>query len=274
MKKEELIRLINKKKSFLCVGLDTDIDKIPAHLKSDPDPIFTFNKAIIDATVDLAVAFKPNFAFYECYGKRGLASLEKTIQYINTAYPGQVFSIADAKRGDIGNTSLQYARAMFDPASSGMDFDAVTVAPYMGEDSVKPFLSYSGKWVIILALTSNAGASDFQFFGQDGLRLFEQVLLKSKSWGDTGNTMYVAGATQAEMLTGIRNIVPDHFLLVPGIGAQGGSLKDVVKYGMTSDCGLIVNSSRNILYASGGKDFAIKAREEAMKLSQEMASWL
>jgi orotidine-5'-phosphate decarboxylase len=274
MNREELIRLIFAKKSFLCIGLDTDLAKIPQHLLTAEDPIFEFNKAIIDATHDLCVAYKPNFAFYECYGTMGWQSLTKTISYINTTCPGQVFSIADAKRGDIGNTSQQYARAMFDPASSGMDFDAVTVAPYMGEDSVKPFLSYPGKWIIVLALTSNKGAADFQFFGNGDQTLFEQVLSKSQQWGSHDNMMYVVGATQAELLGDIRKIVPDHFLLVPGVGAQGGSLREVAKYGLTAECGLIVNSSRNIIYASSSADFAMKARSEAMKMQQEMAEIL
>ncbi|MEI7724074.1 MAG: orotidine-5'-phosphate decarboxylase [Bacteroidota bacterium] len=274
MNRLELINLIFSKKSFLCIGLDTDLSKIPQHLLEMEDPIFEFNKAIIDATHDLCIAYKPNFAFYECYGTKGWQSLTRTIQYINTAYPNQVFSIADAKRGDIGNTSQQYARAMFDPSSSGMNFDAVTVAPYMGEDSVKPFLSYPGKWIIVLALTSNKGAADFQFFKDENQRLFEQVLTKSQRWGSNENMMYVVGATQAEMLGDIRKIIPDHFLLVPGVGAQGGSLQEVAKYGLTKDCGLIVNSSRNIIYASGSKDFAVKAREEALKMQQEMAAIL
>ena len=270
MNRTELINLVFSKKSFLCIGLDTDISKIPSHLHELEDPVFEFNKAIIDATHDLAIAYKPNFAFYECYGTSGWQSLTKTIQYIKTAYPGQIFAIADAKRGDIGNTSQQYARAMFDPASSGMDFDAVTVAPYMGEDSVKPFLSYPGKWIIVLALTSNKGAEDFQFFQSRDHRLFEQVLSRSQTWGTNANMMYVVGATQAEMLTDIRKIVPDHFLLVPGVGAQGGSLQEVAKYGLTRDCGLIVNSSRNIIYASHGEDFTVKAREEAASMQMEM----
>jgi len=270
MDRNELINLIYSKRSFLCIGLDSDLTKIPPHLLEYDDPVFGFNKAIIDATHDLAIAYKPNFAFYESSGVRGWNSLVRTIQYINQTLPGKVFSIADAKRGDIGNTSQQYARAMFDPGSSGMDFDAVTVAPYMGEDSVKPFLSYPGKWIIVLALTSNKGAADFQFFGDHDRRLFEQVLHKSVEWGSAENMMYVVGATQAEMLADIRKIVPDHFLLMPGVGAQGGSLQDVAKYGLTKECGLIVNSSRNIIYASNGADFAEKAREEAMKIQQEM----
>ena len=274
MDRSALVNLIFCKQSFLCIGLDTDPAKIPAHLLGSDDPTFEFNKAIIDATHDLAIAYKPNFAFYECNGVNGWKSLTRTIQYINDTYPGQLFSIADAKRGDIGNTSQQYARAMFDQASSGMDFDAVTVAPYMGEDSVKPFLSYPGKWIILLALTSNKGAEDFQFFKSSDQMLFEQVLSKSKKWGTEENMMYVVGATKAEMLDGIRRIIPDHFLLVPGVGAQGGSLQEVASHGLTRDCGLIVNSSRNIIYASSGPDFAIKAREEALKIKNEMAAIL
>jgi orotidine-5'-phosphate decarboxylase len=270
MDRTRLIELIFSKKSFLCIGLDTDLSKVPGHLLELEDPAFEFNKAIIDATHDLVIAYKPNFAFYECNGTKGWESLTKTINYINSAYPKQVFTIADAKRGDIGNTSQQYARAMFDPASSGMDFDAVTVAPYMGEDSVKPFLSYPDKWIIVLALTSNKGAEDFQFSIENESRLFEQVLSKSQKWGSNCNMMYVVGATKAEMLTDIRKIVPAHFLLVPGVGAQGGSLQEVAKYGLIKECGLIVNSSRNIIYASNGFDFAEKAREEAMKMQQEM----
>ena len=274
MNRQELINLIFKKKSFLCIGLDTDLTKIPRHLLDHEDPAFEFNKLIIDSTHDLAVAYKPNFAFYESNGTKGWNSLTRTIQYINKTYPNQLFSIADAKRGDIGNTSQQYARAMFDPASSGMDFDAVTVAPYMGEDSVKPFLGFQGKWIIVLALTSNKGADDFQFFKDHEQRLFEQVLSKSQTWGDDGNMMYVVGATKAEMLEDVRKIVPDHFLLVPGVGAQGGSLRDVARYGLTKECGLLVNSSRNIIYASSGTDFAGKAREEALKIQQEMALYI
>ncbi|TRZ69686.1 MAG: orotidine-5'-phosphate decarboxylase [Bacteroidetes bacterium] len=274
MNRQELINLIRRKKSFLCIGLDTDISKIPQHLKNSEDPLFEFNKAIIDATIDLTAAYKPNFAFYECYGTKGWESLTKTINYINDTYAGHVFTIADAKRGDIGNTSQQYARAVFDKASSGLEFDAVTVAPYMGEDSVKPFLSYPSKWIIVLALTSNKGAEDFQFFTSHETRLFEQVLTRSKQWGSQENMMYVVGATKAEMLADIRKIVPDHFLLVPGVGAQGGSLGEVAKYGLTGDCGLLVNSSRNIIYASNGTDFALKAREEAGKMQKEMCDLL
>jgi len=271
MTRKELIHLIKTKKSFLCIGLDPDLSRIPQHLLSEEDPISSFNKQIIDATHDLAIAYKPNFAFYESSGVRGWNTLTKTIRYINESYQGEVFSIADAKRGDIGNTSQQYAKAMFDPASSGMDFDAVTVAPYMGEDSVKPFLSYPGKWIILLALTSNKGAEDFQFLSGGDLSLFEEVLSRSSQWGTSENMMYVVGATKAEMLTKVREIVADHFLLVPGVGAQGGSLGEVAKYGLTKECGLLVNSSRNIIYASKEKDFAVKARVEAKKMQEEMA---
>jgi orotidine-5'-phosphate decarboxylase len=273
MNRQELVTLINQKKSFLCIGLDTDLSKIPPHLLETEDPIFEFNRAVIDATHDLAVAYKPNFAFYECYGVRGWQSLTKTIAYLKQF---DVFTIADAKRGDIGNTSKQYAKAVFSPKGSGLDFDAVTVAPYMGEDSVAPFLEFPGKWVILLALTSNKGAEDFQFIQakETDTRLFEEVLIKSLQWGGPDNMMYVVGATKAEMLKEIRRIIPEHFLLVPGVGAQGGSLRDVVHYGMTKDCGLIVNSSRNILYASAGIDFAEKAREGASKMQQEMSELL
>ena len=271
MLRSELISLIQKKRSFLCIGLDTDLSKIPQHILTAEDPAFEFNKQIIDATHDLAVAYKPNLAFYECNGARGWQSLAKTIQYLKKF---EVFTIADAKRGDIGNTSTQYAKAFFNPDQSGLDFDAVTVAPYMGEDSVKPFLEFSGKWVVLLALTSNKGAEDFQFFSSEGKKLFEQVLTQSKTWGNNENMMYVVGATKAEMLTTIRKIVPDHFLLVPGVGAQGGSLQEVAKYGLTKDCGLLVNSSRNIIYASKDIDFAMMAREEAEKVQKEMEALL
>lgn len=269
MNRQELITLIQKKRSFLCIGLDTDLSKIPAHLLETEDPAFEFNKAIIDATHDLAVAYKPNFAFYECYGVKGWQSLTRTISYLKQF---DLFTIADAKRGDIGNTSRQYAKAVFKPAESGLDFDAITVAPYMGEDSITPFLEFPGKWVILLALTSNKGADDFQLLvsKETEARYFEEVLIKSLQWGDPSNMMYVVGATKAEMLKEIRRIVPDHFLLVPGVGAQGGSLSEVAQYGMTEDCGLLVNSSRNIIYASAGSDFAEKAREEAKKMQQEM----
>ncbi len=274
MDRKTLINLIFSKKTFLCIGLDTDISRIPVHLLDHEDPIFEFNRQIIDATHDLAIAYKPNFAFYEAAGIKGMTSLFRTIQYLNSHYRDQVFTIADAKRGDIGNTSQQYARAVFDEASSGMNFDAITVAPYMGKDSVKPFLSYPEKWIIVLALTSNRGAEDFQFFQDGTTRLFEQVLLNSQQWGNPGNMMYVVGATQAEMLTRVRALVPDHFLLVPGVGAQGGSLQQVIKYGMTRECGLIVNSSRNIIYASGGVGFANDARQEAKRMQSEMSEAL
>jgi orotidine-5'-phosphate decarboxylase len=270
MSRKELITLIRNKKSFLCIGLDTDLTKIPQHLLSHDDPAFEFNRQIIDATHDLAAAYKPNLAFYECNGVKGWNSLTKTIQYLKKF---DVFTIADAKRGDIGNTSTQYAKTFFNPAQSGLDFDAVTVAPYMGEDSVKPFLEFKEKWVVLLALTSNKGADDFQYHTDKdkGSRLFEEVLARSKQWGSPENMMYVVGATRAEMLAGIRKIVPDHFLLVPGVGAQGGSLQEVAKYGLTKECGLLVNSSRNIIYASAGNDFAEKAREESKKMQSEMS---
>jgi orotidine-5'-phosphate decarboxylase len=271
MRRSGLISIIRKKRSFLCIGLDTDLSKIPQHLLKAEDPAFEFNKQIIDATHDLAVAYKPNLAFYECNGVKGWQSLTKTIQYLKKF---EVFTIADAKRGDIGNTSTQYAKAFFNPDQSGLDFDAVTVAPYMGEDSVKPFLEFTGKWVVLLALTSNKGAEDFQFLSSEGKKLFEQVLSQSKNWGSEENMMFVVGATKVGMLTTIRKIVPDHFLLVPGVGAQGGSLQEVAKYGLTKDCGLLVNSSRNIIYASKEKDFAEKAREEALKVQREMEALL
>lgn len=270
MTKQELIDNIRRKKSFLCVGLDTDVNKIPEHLfdKTD-DAIFDFNKQIIDATADLCVAYKPNLAFYESIGLEGWDILERTVEYIRTNYPDQ-FIIADAKRGDIGNTSAMYARTFF----GNMDVDAVTVAPYMGEDSISPFLTYENKWAIVLALTSNKGAFDFQFMEQDGEKLFEKVLKTSKTWGTDENMMYVVGATKTEMLSDIRKIIPTHFLLVPGVGTQGGSLQEVAKYGLTDECGLLVNSSRQIIYASSEADFAEKAREEALKVQQEMADLL
>ena len=270
MNREELFENIKRKRSFLCVGLDTDVNKIPEFLfdqEGELDPIFEFNKAIIDATADLCVAYKPNIAFYESLGVQGWDVLERTVEYIRSNYPDQ-FIIADAKRGDIGNTSAMYARTFF----GAMDFDSVTVAPYMGEDSVSPFLSYEGKWVTLLALTSNKGAFDFQFMEdkESGERLFEKVLNVSKNWGNEDNMMYVVGATKAEMLSDIRKIIPNHFLLVPGIGAQGGSLEEVVKYGMNDQCGLLVNSSRAILYASSGEDYAAAARQEALKVQKQM----
>jgi len=268
MTKQELFENIQRKKSFLCVGLDTDVNKIPEHLFDESDdPIFEFNKAIIDATADLCVAYKPNLAFYESLGLQGWEVLERTVDYIREKYPDQ-FIIADAKRGDIGNTSAMYARTFF----GNMDFDSVTVAPYMGEDSVTPFLTYEGKWVTLLALTSNKGAYDFQFMKdiETGERLFEKVLKTSLIWGSDENMMYVVGATKAEMLTDIRAIVPNHFLLVPGVGAQGGSLQEVAEFGLNSTCGLLVNSSRQILYASSDSDFAKAARMEAEKVQMEM----
>ena len=267
MNRQQLINEIFTKKTFLCVGLDTDINKIPAHLKNEDDPIFAFNKAIIDATAPYCVAYKPNLAFYECYGLKGMLAFEKTIQYIKENHPNH-FIIADAKRGDIGNTSKMYAQTFFEE----YNFDSVTVAPYMGEDSVKPFLEYDGKWVILLALTSNKGSHDFQLTeDKQGERLFEKVLKKSQEWGTTENLMYVVGATQGKMFEDIRRIVPEHFLLVPGVGAQGGSLQEVCKYGMTKDCGLLVNSSRGIIYASTDTDFAEVAAVKAKELQEEMA---
>jgi len=268
MTKQELFENIQRKKSFLCVGLDTDVNKIPEHLFDESDdPIFAFNKAIIDATADLCVAYKPNLAFYESLGLEGWEILERTVEYIRANYPDQ-FIIADAKRGDIGNTSAMYARTFF----GNLEFDSVTVAPYMGEDSVTPFLTYEGKWVTLLALTSNKGAFDFQFMkdAETGERLFEKVLRTSLGWGTDENMMYVVGATKAEMLTNIRAIVPEHFLLVPGVGAQGGSLAEVAKYGLNSTCGLLVNSSRQIIYASEEADYAKEARLEAEKVQLEM----
>ena len=270
MTKQELIENIRRKKSFLCVGLDTDIKKIPQHLLQEDDPIFAFNKAIVDATAPYCIAYKPNLAFYEAMGVKGWISLEKTIQYIRENYPDQ-FIIADAKRGDIGNTSKLYARTFFEE----MDVDAVTVAPYMGEDSVTPFLGYDGKWVILLALTSNKGSFDFQLTeDKEGERLFEKVLRKSQEWANEEALMYVVGATRGQAFEDIRRIAPNHFLLVPGIGAQGGSLEEVCKYGMTKDCGLIVNSSRAIIYASNGEDFAEVAGEDAHKVQQQMEQQL
>jgi orotidine-5'-phosphate decarboxylase len=269
MTRKELITQIKAKRSFLCVGLDTDLAKIPNHLLKMDDPVFEFNKAIVDATQEFTVAYKPNLAFYEALGLKGWQSLEKTVKYIREKYPEQ-FLIADAKRGDIGNTSKMYARAFFE----NLDFDAVTVAPYMGEDSVTPFLSYPDKWVILLALTSNKGAFDFQFMKENNERLFEKVLKKSSEWGNPENMMYVVGATKAEELAQIRKIIPDHFLLVPGVGAQGGSLQAVAKYGMNKDCGLLVNSSRGIIYASNREDFAQKAGVAAEAVQQEMEELL
>lgn len=263
MNRTQLVTEIKRKKSFLCVGLDTDIAKIPAHLLNSEDPVFEFNKAIIDATKDFCVAYKPNIAFYECMGPKGWDSLEKTLAYI----PSDIFTIADAKRGDIGNTSSMYAKTFFER----YNFNSVTVAPYMGEDSVTPFLEFHNKWVILLALTSNKGAMDFQMDTiHSGERVFEKVLTQSQKWGTTDNMMYVVGATRGELFTDVRKIAPDHFLLVPGVGAQGGSLEEVCKFGMNKDCGLLVNSSRNILYASSGNDFAEKAAVEAKAIQSDM----
>ena len=263
MTRKELISQIKQKQSFLCVGLDTDIDKIPNHLLDLEDPVFEFNKQIIDVTKDLCIAYKPNIAFYESMGVSGWNSLQKTLDYI----PKNIFTIADAKRADIGNTSNMYAETFF----KNTDFDSVTVAPYMGADSITPFLKFENKWVIVLALTSNKGGLDFQTIkSENGKALFEEVVETSQKWGTAENMMYVVGATRAEQLAEIRNIIPNHFLLVPGVGVQGGNLREVAKYGMNSDCGLLVNSSRGIIYAGEGIDFAEKAREEAQKLQQEM----
>jgi len=267
MTREQLIEQIKKKRSFLCIGLDTDLSRIPDHLKEADDPVFEFNREIIDATHRYCVAYKPNLAFYESQGPAGWISLEKTLAYI----PDNIFTIADAKRGDIGNTSEMYARTFFDYYK----FDSVTVAPYMGEDSVMPFLKTDSKWVILLALTSNKGAMDFQMDTIiSGEKVFEKVLMKAKSWGNKSNMMFVVGATRPEMFKEIRTIVPDHFLLVPGVGAQGGSLMDVCKYGLNSDCGLLVNASRSIIYASNGTDFAVKAGAEAVSMQNEMEAIL
>ncbi len=267
MNKQQLFENILRKKSFLCVGLDTDIRKVPSCLLGEEDPIFAFNKAIIDATQELSIAYKPNLAFYENMGVKGWIALEKTVKYIRVNYPDQ-FIIADAKRGDIGNTSAMYARTFFEE----LDVDAVTVAPYMGEDSVTPFLTYKDKWVILLALTSNRGSHDFQFTEDVcGERLFEKVLRNSKAWAGNEQMMYVVGATQGSLFKDIRKIVPDHFLLVPGIGAQGGSLEEVCRYGMNATCGLIVNSSRSILYADSGENFVVAARHAAEMLQADMA---
>lgn len=268
MTRQELAANIRRKQSYLCVGLDTDLTKIPRHLLASDDPIFTFNKAIVDATAPYCVAYKPNLAFYETYGVEGWIALEKTIRYIKENYPDQ-FIIADAKRGDIGNTSKMYAKALFEH----LDVDAVTVAPYMGEDSVTPFLGYEGKWVILLALTSNKGSHDFQHIrNEQGTPLFESVMTKAQVWASPDELMFVCGATQAEMFTELRRIAPNSFLLVPGIGAQGGSLEEVSRRGLIDDCGLLVNSSRGIIYASSGTDFAEAAASEAAKVASQMAS--
>lgn len=266
MTTKQLYEQIQLKKSFLCIGLDVDLTKIPQHLLNTEDPIFEFNKAIIDATHDLCVSYKPNTAFYEAYGLKGWQSLEKTIKYINEKYP-EIFTIADAKRGDIGNTSTMYAKAFLED----LNFDSVTVAPYMGKDSVEPFLAFENKHTILLALTSNQGAFDFQTKQVEGKPMYQTVLETSKSWKNSENLMYVVGATKAEFFTEIRKIVPDSFLLVPGVGAQGGSLADVCKYGMNANIGLLINSSRGIIYASNQENFAEAARAEALKLQAEMA---
>ena len=270
MKRTDLVENIRRKGSFLCVGLDTDIKKIPAKIAEGPDPIFTFNKAIIDATAEHCIAYKPNLAFYESLGVEGWRQLEMTVKYIRENYPDQ-FIIADAKRGDIGNTASLYARSFFEH----LDVDAITVAPYMGEDSVKPFMGYDGKWVILLALTSNPGSKDFQMIEDcNGHRLFETVINKSKHWGSPVDMMYVVGATRGELFKDIRRVAPRHFLLVPGIGAQGGSLEEVCRYAMIDECGLIVNSSRAIIYASQGDDFAEAAGAEAAKVAAQMKELL
>jgi orotidine-5'-phosphate decarboxylase len=270
MKRTELVENIRRKGSFLCVGLDPDIKKIPQHLLTEENPLLAFNKAIIDATAQYAVAYKPNLAFYESLGVEGWVALEETVKYIKEKYPDQ-FIIADAKRGDIGNTSQLYARSFFEH----LDVDAITVAPYMGEDSVTPFLGYEGKWVILLALTSNKGSHDFQLIeDKEGKRIFEHVLETSAKWASSDEMMYVVGATQGAMFQDIRKVSPNSFLLVPGVGAQGGSLEEVAKYGMIEDCGLLVNSSRGIIYASNGEDFAEAAAKESAKLAEEMSALL
>ncbi len=265
----KLFENIVKKHSFLCVGLDSEIEKIPSFLLKEEDPVFEFNKRVIDATHKYSVAYKPNVAFYECYGAKGWTSLEATVRYIKENYP-DIFVIADAKRGDIGNTSKMYAKAFLE----NMSFDAITVAPYMGEDSVTPFLSYNDKWVVLLALTSNKGADDFQYHDEDGIKLFQRVLSVSQKWGTINNMMYVVSATRAEMLKDIRKIVPYHFLLVPGVGAQGGSLEDVSRYGLNSKCGLLVNSSRGIIFADNSENFDKVAGEKAQEIQIEMEKYL
>ncbi len=266
---EQLTNEIHKKKSFLCIGLDVDLDKIPPHLLEKEDPIFEFSKAIIDATHDLCVAYKPNTAFFEAYGVKGWQALQKTINYLNENYPNH-FTIADAKRGDIGNTSTRYAKAFFED----LEFDSVTIAPYMGKDSVEPFLQFDNKYAILLALTSNEGAFDFQTKQVDGVPLYQQVLQTASQYDNSDRLMYVVGATKAEFLTDIRNIIPNSFLLVPGVGAQGGSLEDVVKYGKSSNVGLLINSSRGIIYASSNEDFEKAARDKAQQLQLQMANLL
>jgi orotidine-5'-phosphate decarboxylase len=269
MNRAKIIEQIKTKKTFLCVGLDPDVDKIPSHLLDEEDPIFEFNRQIIEATAPYCMSFKPNTAFYEAYGLSGMASLERTIKYIKTDFPNH-FLIADAKRGDIGNTSTMYAKAFF----KRLNADAITVAPYMGSDSVKPFLGFENKWAIVLGLTSNEGSADFQQMEVSGGALFLNVIKTCASWGTSSNMMFVVGATKAKMLQDIRTIVPDHFLLVPGVGAQGGSFEEVCKYGLNKDIGLIVNMSRQIIYAGNGKDFAAKAADEAAKISKQMAAFV
>jgi len=269
MNKKELLNLIIKKKSFLCVGLDTDIQLIPQHLLKFSDPVFEFNKAIIDATMDVAVAYKPNLAFYESMGLKGWESLEKTMRYL-AKFKGEVFTIADAKRGDIGNTSKMYARAFFEH----MDFDSVTVAPYMGEDSVKPFLEYKDKWVIVLGLTSNKGSNDFQLLETGEGKLYEQVIRKAQHWGTPDQMMFVVGATHPGAFKHIRQLAPDYFYLVPGVGAQGGDVQKICENGLSNECGLIINSARNIIYASKEEDFAEAARQSALKSVNEMRNYL
>lgn len=270
MKADKIFSNIQKKKSFLCIGLDTDPKKIPSHLFDTDDPVFEFNKKIVDATHDLAIAYKPNFAFYEAFGSEGIKSLEKTAEYIKCNYP-DIFLIADAKRGDIGNTSDFYARAVF----QNMDFDAVTVSPYMGVDSIAPYLSYTGKWVIVLALTSNEGSIDFQLEKTESKkRFFELVLEKAKEWGNEGNTMFVAGATHPSLISEIRKIVPDHFLLVPGVGAQGGDLEQICRNGLNSQCGLIINASRSVIFAGFDQGFELEVRKQASLLQSQMAKIL
>lgn len=270
MNRQQLVEQIFRKRSFLCVGLDTDVQKIPDRLRGEEDPIFAFNKRIIDATAPYCVAFKPNLAFYESAGVKGMQAFERTVNYLHTACPNH-FIIADAKRGDIGNTSAMYARTFFEE----YDVDALTVAPYMGEDSVTPFLGYENKWVVLLALTSNRGSSDFQLTeDHNGERLFERVIRRSQTWADDEHLMYVVGATQGELFRAVRQVAPHHFLLVPGVGAQGGSLEEVCRHGMTSDCGLLVNSSRGIIYASSGDDFDCVAAAKARELQMQMAEKL
>lgn len=269
MTTQQLVEQIKLKKSFLCIGLDVDISKIPKHLLDAEDPIFEFNKAIIDATHDLAVSFKPNMAFYEAYGLQGWQSLQKTIRYLNDNYP-EIFTIADAKRGDIGNTSSMYAKAFFED----LNFDSITVAPYMGKDSVEPFLAFENKHTILLALTSNDGAFDFQTLSVNGTALYKQVLETSKTWKNAQNLMYVVGATKAEYFTAIRKIIPNHFILVPGVGTQGGNLQAVCEHGMNDSIGLLINASRSIIYASNESNFEVLARAEALKIQQEMEAIL